>query len=99
MRAIRGQMVSAIDLVIQTERMRDGVRRVTEVSEVIGLEEEIITLGNLFAYRFIGEKPDGSLEGRFEATGTRPRFLTRLEYFGLGGAFLEAINTRAYESA
>jgi pilus assembly protein CpaF len=53
----------------------------------------------LFAYRFIGEKPDGSLEGRFEATGTRPRFLTRLEYFGLGGAFLEAINTRAYESA
>ena len=99
MRAIRGQMVSAIDLVIQTERMRDGVRRVTEVSEVIGLEEEIITLGNLFSYRFIGEKPDGSLEGRFEATGTRPRFLTRLEYFGLGGAFLEAINTRAYESA
>ena len=98
MRAIRGQIVSAIDLVIQTERMRDGVRRVTEVAEVVGLEEEIITLGTLFAYRFIGENPDGSLKGVFEATGTRPRFLSRLEYFGLGGALLEAINPRAQEA-
>jgi pilus assembly protein CpaF len=92
MQAIRGQIVSAIDLVVQTERMRDGVRRVTEVSEVVGLEEEIISLGSLFAYRFIAENPDGSLKGAFEATGTRPRFLSRLEYFGLGAAFLEAIN-------
>ncbi len=97
MRAIRGQIVSAIDLVIQTERMRDGIRRITEVSEVVGLEEEVISLGTLFAYRFIGENPDGSLNGDFQATGTRPRFLARLEYFGLGGAFLEAIKPRAHE--
>jgi len=72
--------------------MRDGVRRVTEVAEVVGMEEETISLGSLFAYRFVGESPDGSLKGVFEATGTRPRFLNRLEYFGLGAAFLAAIN-------
>jgi pilus assembly protein CpaF len=72
--------------------MREGVRRVTEVVEVVGLEEDIISLGSLFAYRFVGENPDGSLKGVFEATGTRPRFLPRLEYFGLGAAFLAAIS-------
>ncbi len=96
MRAIRGQIVSAVDLLIQTERMRDGVRRVTEVVEVVGLEEEMISLGTLFSYRFIGENPDGSLNGRFEASGLRPRFLTRLEYFGLDAAFLDAIKPRVY---
>jgi pilus assembly protein CpaF len=99
MRAIRGQIVSAIDLIVQTERMRDGVRRITEVAEVVGLEEEIISLGTLFAYRFIGENPDGSLKGVFEATGTRPRFFSRLEYFGLGAAFLEAITPGSREAA
>jgi pilus assembly protein CpaF len=99
MRAIRGQIVSAIDLIVQTERMRDGVRRVTEVAEVVGLEEEIISLGTLFAYRYIGENPDGSLKGVFEATGTRPRFFSRLEYFGLGAAFLEAISPGSREAA
>jgi pilus assembly protein CpaF len=98
MRAIRGQIVSAIDLVVQTERMRDGVRRVTEVVEVVGLEEEIISLGALFAYRFIGENPDGTLKGVFEATGNRPRFFARLEYFGLGAAFLEATKPPSREA-
>jgi pilus assembly protein CpaF len=97
MQAIRGQIVSAIDVVVQTERMRDGVRRVTEVAEVVGMEAETISLGSLFAYRFVGENPDGSLKGVFEATGTRPRFLSRLEYFGLGAAFLDAINPHAPE--
>ena len=69
MRAIRGQMVSAIDLVVHTERMRDGVRRVTEVAEVVGMEEEIVSLNTLFTYRFIGENPDGTLRGAFESTG------------------------------
>jgi pilus assembly protein CpaF len=96
MRAVRGQIVSAIDVVVQTERMRDGVRRVIEVAEVIGMEEEMITLGTLFAYRYLGENPDGTLRGVFESTGTRPRFLPRLEYFGLASDFLAAIQpTRA----
>ncbi len=91
-RAIRGQMVSALDVVIHTERMRDGVRRVTEVMEVVGMEEETISLGTLATYRYLGENPDGSLRGAFETPGGRPRFLPRLEYFGLANAFMEAVS-------
>jgi pilus assembly protein CpaF len=90
-RAIRGQIASAIDLVVHTERMRDGVRRVTEVVQVTGMEEDVISLGTLFAFKYEGENSDGSLRGSFEATRVRPRFLPRLEYFGLASAFLEAL--------
>jgi pilus assembly protein CpaF len=90
-RAIRGQMVSAIDLIIQTERMRDGVRRVTEVVEVTGLEDETITLDTLFSYRYLGDNPDGSLRGVFEAHAISPRFLPRLAYYGLADEFLRAV--------
>jgi pilus assembly protein CpaF len=98
-RAVRAQMTSALDLIVQTERMRDGVRRVTEVVEVAGLEEEIISLGTLFTYRYVGENPDGSLRGNFESSGGRPRFLPRLEYFGLATAFLEAMGPHSKENA
>ena len=77
-RAIRGQMVSAIDVIVQTERMRDGVRRVTEVVEVVGLQEDAIGLSPLFSYRYLGENPDGSLRGKFEPHAGQPRFLPRL---------------------
>jgi len=90
-RAIRGQIASAIDVVVHTERMRDGVRRVTEVMEVVGLEGEVILMGTMFSYVYLGENLDGTLRGKFEATAGRPRFLPRLEYFGLGNAFLEAV--------
>jgi pilus assembly protein CpaF len=90
-RAIRGQIASAIDVVVHTERMRDGVRRVTEMMETAGLEENVILMGTLVNYTYLGENPDGSLRGQFEASGARPRFLPRLEYFGLGNAFLEAM--------
>jgi pilus assembly protein CpaF len=90
-RAIRGQIVSALDLIVQIERMRDGTRRVTELSEVAGMEQEVITLGSLFTFVYEGENPDGTLRGRFLATGIQPRFLKRLEYFGLANAFAKAI--------
>jgi pilus assembly protein CpaF len=90
-RAIRGQMVSALDLIVQTERMRDGVRRVTEVVEVLGLGEDTITLNTLFSYRFVGEGADGSLEGVFDAFAISPRFLPRLSYYGLADAFLKTL--------
>ncbi|MDU3128666.1 MAG: CpaF family protein [Bradyrhizobium sp.] len=91
MRAIRTQIVSALDLVVHAERMRDGVRRVTEVAEVVGLEGEVITLGSLFTYKYQGENPDGTLRGGFEPTQVRPQFLSRLEYFGLASAFLRSL--------
>jgi pilus assembly protein CpaF len=99
MRAIRGQIASALDMVIHTERMRDGVRRVTEVMQVAGIEGDVISLGALFTYKYEGENPDGSLRGAFEATRVRPRFFSRLEYFNLGEAFLEAITPPAPREA
>lgn len=99
MQAIRAQMTSALDLLIQIERMRDGVRRITQVEEVVGLEGEMITLASLFSYRYIGENADGSLRGVFESHAVRPRFLNRLEYFGLGEAFMDALNVAPAELA
>ncbi|WP_088344425.1 MULTISPECIES: CpaF family protein [Rhodomicrobium] len=91
MRAILSQISRGIDLIVQTERMRDGVRRITEVAEVLGLEEDTIILGHLFKFEFKGENPDGSLKGVFQATPVQPAFLQRLEYYGLADAFLEAV--------
>jgi pilus assembly protein CpaF len=90
-RAIRNQIASALDVIVQIERMRDGTRRITEVAEVVGLEGETLVLAPLFTFKFIGEDVDGSLRGTFEASGIRPRFLNRLAYYGLEQAFLDAI--------
>jgi pilus assembly protein CpaF len=94
MRSIRGQIASAVDVVIHTERMRDGGRRVTEVAEVVGLEGDIIVLGTLFKFEFKGETPAGFLSGEFEATPVSPRFLPRIKYFGMENALLEALGVR-----
>jgi pilus assembly protein CpaF len=91
LRVIREQMASAIDVVVQTERMRDGARRVTEVVEVRGLEGEVIVLSPLFEFEYKGENPDGSLRGTYVATPIAPQFLPRVRYFGLDVAFLEAL--------
>lgn len=89
--AVRSQMASAIDLIVQTARMRDGVRRVTELVEVVGIEGDIISMETLFSYQFQGENPDGSLRGIFVSNNVRPRFLPRLDYYGLSEAFMAAV--------
>ena len=89
MRAVRTQMASAIDLIIQIERMRDGVRRVVDVAAVSGIDDETLEAASLFSYRYLGENSDGSLRGHFESSAVRPRFLHRLEYYGLGEDFLD----------
>jgi pilus assembly protein CpaF len=98
-RAIRAQITSAVDLIVQTERMRDGVRRVTELVEVSHMEGETIALNTLFEYRFVSEKPDGGLNGVFEAAAVKPRFLRRLGYFGLDEAFLETLRPPRAQAA
>ena len=90
-RAIRRQIASAIDLVVQVERMRDGVRRIVQIAEVVGVEEEAIVLAPLFTYTYLGENLDGSLRGEYVTSGHRPRFLARLDYYGLGAPFLAAL--------
>jgi pilus assembly protein CpaF len=91
MQAIKAQIASAIDIIVQTSRMRDGVRRVTELVEVVGIEGDVISLETLFTFQYLGENPDGSVRGNFVSSNLRPRFLPRLEYFGLSDAFLAAL--------
>ena len=71
--------------------MRDGVRRVTQVTEVVGMEGDMITTQELFTFQFQGEGSDGKLRGIFQPSGIRPAFLPRAEYYGLDRALLEVI--------
>jgi pilus assembly protein CpaF len=93
-RTITAQIASAIDLVVHTERMRDGVRRVSEVLDVAGIEDDNLILKTLFKFEYEGEAADGKLKGRFEAQPLRPSFMPRLEYFGLADAFLTALGAQ-----
>jgi pilus assembly protein CpaF len=89
--AIRTQIASAIDLIIQIERMRDGQRRVTAVSEVCGLEGDVITMNDVFTFEYGGEDLRGRIIGRYACPRLRPGFKDRLEYFGLFDAWMEAL--------
>lgn len=90
-KAVRTQIADAIDLVVQISRMRDGIRRITSITEIVGMEGEVITTQELFQYEFEGEDANGTLVGTFRAAGLRPHFTPKAEYFKLGKPLLEAI--------
>jgi pilus assembly protein CpaF len=91
-KAVRTQIADALDLVIQVARMRDGVRRVQYVTEVVGMEGDVVTTQDLFTYQFTGENEQGELTGEFLSTGIRPHFMERAEYFGLGRSLMMAMS-------
>ena len=82
-RAMRQQVASAINLVVQVARMSDGSRRVTSISEITGMEGETITMQEIFQYERTGIDSQGQVLGRFRPTGIRPRFAERLKACGL----------------
>src|ERR1043166_8726532 len=82
-RAMRQQIASAINLVVQVARMSDGSRRVTSISEITGMEGETITMQEIFQYERTGVDKEGQVIGRFRPTGIRPRFAERLKASGL----------------
>jgi pilus assembly protein CpaF len=90
-RSIRMQIVSALDIIIQIERMRDGQRRIVEVAEVVGLEEDVITLNPIAAFDFEQEDAQGRLIGSYKSTMAMPKFQGRLAYYGLARAWSEAM--------
>ena len=90
MRAIRSQVVSALDLIVQVERMRDGVRRLTQIAEICGLEGDVITTNDIVLFEFKEEDKDGRIIGTYAAPHPFPAFLDRLAYFGLERAWTEA---------
>ena len=90
-KAVRTQIASALDMIVQVSRMRDGVRRITSIEEVVGMEGDIITTQNLFTYQFQGEGEDGKLIGQFKSSGLRPHFAPNAAYFGLERNLVEAM--------
>lgn len=91
-RAIRQQIASAVDMIIQVSRMRDGSRRVTHISEVTGMEGEVISMQDLFVCDVTGEMPDGRLTVEFKNNGLRPHCLPKAAYYGLEKDLLEALS-------
>jgi pilus assembly protein CpaF len=82
-RAIRDMVVSSVDVIIQAARLRDGSRRITHITEVLGLEGDVVITQDLFVYEITGEDAQGKLKGRHRSTGVgRPRFWDRARYYG-----------------
>ncbi|MBB3764688.1 pilus assembly protein CpaF [Sphingomicrobium lutaoense] len=82
-RSARQQIASAINVIIQVSRLADGRRRLTSVSEITGMEGDVITLQEIFRFRKVGLDDEGMVIGHFEATGIRPRFLDVAQSFGI----------------
>jgi pilus assembly protein CpaF len=82
-KAARQQIASAITVVIQGLRLIDGKRKITSIQEITGMEGEVITMQEIFAFRQTGVGPEGQVEGHFQATGVRPKFTERLRSFGV----------------
>ncbi len=91
LRAIRMHVASALNLIVHIERMRDGVRRVQNITEIAGMEADIITARELFTFRHRGERNDGTIDGAFELIRLRPDFLSRAAQLGLGEELLGAL--------
>ncbi|MEJ7575692.1 MAG: CpaF family protein [Pyrinomonadaceae bacterium] len=81
--AMRQQIASAVNLVIQVARLTDGTRRITSISEITGMEGETVTMQEIFQYERTGIDREGKVIGRFRATGIRPRFAERLKAYGM----------------
>ena len=82
-KAMRQQIASAVDLVIQVARLTDGTRRVTSISEITGMEGETMAMQEIFQFERVGIDSAGKVLGRFRGTGIRPRFAERLKQYGM----------------
>jgi len=91
-RAIRQMIVGAVDVIVQIARMRDGTRRVTHVTEVVGMEADVVIAQDLMTFEMLGENADGDILGQYRFTGiSRPRFAERARYYGLEKRLMEVL--------
>ena len=91
-KTIREMITGSIDVIIQAARLRDGSRKVTHITEVVGMEGEVVTLQNLLVFEITGEDAHGKIIGRHRSTGiARPRFWDRAEYFGESARLAQAL--------
>ncbi|MGE3064044.1 MAG: CpaF family protein [Hyphomicrobiaceae bacterium] len=99
-KTIREMITGSIDIIIQASRLRDGSRKITHVTEVVGMEGEVVTLQNLIVYEITGEDANGRIIGRHRSTGiARPRFWERAEYYGETGRIAEALSSAEVKDA
>jgi len=82
-KAIREQIASAVQVVVQVARMRDGTRRVTHVSEITGMEGQVVTMQDIFTFEQQGVDENGKVIGTMRSTGLRPKFADRIEAAGI----------------
>ena len=86
-------IVSSVDVIVQAARLRDGSRRITHISEVLGFEGEVVTMQDLLLYEITGEDASGRLKGRHRSTGIgRPRFWERARYYGEDARLARALD-------
>lgn len=90
----RSMISGAVHLIVQIARMRDGIRRITHITEIVGMEENTIITQDLFVFKFIGEGPDGKLQGEFVHTGIHPSFASKAKYFGVEKELMHAMSLR-----
>jgi pilus assembly protein CpaF len=81
--AVRRQIASAIDLVVQVTRLSDGTRKVTNLAEITGMEGDVVTMQDIFVFRKRGIKENGEVTGTFTPVGIRPKFAERLTISGI----------------
>tara|TARA_R110002095_G_scaffold176119_2_gene153567 strand:- start:6191 stop:6592 length:402 start_codon:yes stop_codon:yes gene_type:complete len=92
-RTIREMIVGSIDVIVQAARLRDGSRKITHITEVVGMEGDVIVTQDLFLYEIQGEDDDGGIIGRHVSTGiARPKFWDRARYFGLDRELAAALD-------
>jgi pilus assembly protein CpaF len=80
---MREQISAGLDVVIHVSRMADGSRRITSVSEIVGMEKDIVAMQEIFRFKRTGVAEDGAVEGHYEASGIRPKFAERLLTSGI----------------
>jgi pilus assembly protein CpaF len=88
--AISRQIADSVDMIVQVKRLRDGSRRVTSITEVIGMEGEVIVTQELFTFEYLDEDKDGKIIGEYRANGLRPYTLEKARQFGFDQPYLEA---------
>jgi pilus assembly protein CpaF len=82
-KAMRHYIASAVDVLIQMTRLSDGTRKLTSLSEITGMEGEVVTLNDIFSFQQTGVDGQGRVKGRFAATGIRPKFVQKFESLGM----------------
>ncbi|MFC6487261.1 CpaF family protein [Nitratireductor sp. GCM10026969] len=99
-KTIREMIVSSVDVIVQAARLRDGSRRITHITEVLGMEGDVVTTQDLFVYDILGEDADGKLLGRHRSTGIgRPAFWDRARYYGEEARLAAALDAAEAKAA